>query len=399
MSLMRDLHFPIWLEALHKPGPTTFALLFAIGAFTRAILVTVIPLQALAQFGDAQKVSVFFFGVGTVALAGSMAIPYLVHLLRPRWVFTLGSACLLVSTVLLASGTLTGLITGMALYVFGIACAEVALTLYVMDHVPRREFTRFEPLRMFYMAGAWTLGPWLGVYLQQHVTHWMPYAISFAGAVVMFVYFLFLRLAESPTRARRSARPPNPTRFLPRFFSQPRLALAWILAFGRSGWWLMFFVYAPIYAVNAGFDEIVSGAIVSVGTAAQFLVPAWGWVARRYGVRRLLIGGYTAAGIATIGVSLLAGIPWAAAFILICAAFSASTIDGVGNVPFMRAVRPFERPEMTSVFLTYRDSSRLAPPGVFSLLLKVFELPVVFVVGGVGMLVLAFYSRYIPRRL
>jgi len=161
----------------------------------------------------------------------------------------------------------------------------------------------------------------------------------------------------------------------------------------------MFFVYAPIYAVNAGFDEIVSGAIVSVGTAAQFLVPAWGWVARRYGVRRLLIGGYTAAGIATIGVSLLAGIPWAAAFILICAAFSASTIDGVGNVPFMRAVRPFERPEMTSVFLTYRDSSRLAPPGVFSLLLKVFELPVVFVVGGVGMLVLAFYSRYIPRRL
>ena len=106
---MRDLHFPIWLEALHKPGPTTFALLFAIGAFTRAILVTVIPLQALAQFGDAQKVSVFFFGVGTVALAGSMAIPYLVHLLRPRWVFTLGSACLLVSTVLLASGTLTGL--------------------------------------------------------------------------------------------------------------------------------------------------------------------------------------------------------------------------------------------------------------------------------------------------
>jgi len=78
---------------------------------------------------------------------------------------------------------------------------------------------------------------------------------------------------------------------------------------------------------------------------------------------------------------------------------AASVIDGAGNLPFMRAVRPRERAEMTTVFSTYRDMSRLAMPGVFSLVLQVFALPAVFVTSALTMAVMAYYARYIPRRL
>ncbi len=65
----------------------------------------------------------------------------------------------------------------------------------------------------------------------------------------------------------------------------------------------------------------------------------------------------------------------------------------------MRAVRPRERSEMTAVFMTVRDASQLLPPGVFSIVLRFFELPAVFVVSGIGMFGIAWLAKFLPRRM
>jgi hypothetical protein len=92
------------------------------------------------------------------------------------------------------------------------------------------------------------------------------------------------------------------------------------------------------------------------------------------------------------------GAPILGAATLVAAAFCAEIIDGAGNTLFLRAVHPFERSEMTAVFVSYRDFSQFAPPAVFSVVLSVFELPAVFMVGGIMMLGMAGLCRYIPRR-
>jgi len=53
---------------------------------------------------------------------------------------------------------------------------------------------------------------------------------------------------------------------------------------------------------------------------------------------------------------------------------------------------------MTSVFSTYRETGRLAVPAVYSVVLLVFPLSAVFIASGATMLVLAQFSRYLPRR-
>jgi MFS family permease len=160
----------------------------------------------------------------------------------------------------------------------------------------------------------------------------------------------------------------------------------------------MFFVFAPIYAVDSGLSAETGGAIVSLGAAAVFGAPLWGWVGRRFGFRRLLIGGYGLSALATYAIAVFAGIPDAGAMALVTAAVVTGIIDGAGNLPFLRAVHPWERPEMTTVFSTYRDMALLVPPGIFAVLLKVFALPAVFVASASFMVVLAAFSRYLPRR-
>ena len=58
-------------------------------------------------------------------------------------------------------------------------------------------------------------------------------------------------------------------------------------------------------------------------------------------------------------------------------------------VPFLRAVRTRERPEMTMVFSLYRDSAGLAPMALFSLLLTFFDLSAVYAAVAVGWFVCA----------
>lgn len=396
---VRNIHFPVWLGSVSQPRAYTLAGLFALAILCRSLLLTIVPLAAYQALGSAQAVSLLYFGVSIVGVAASLSVPALVHRLRRRWVFTLGTLGAMAAALLVGGGGLAGLILGMICQVLSVACLEICLNLYVMDHVPRKELGRFEPFRVLLASGSFTLGPWLGVFLGARVSHWAPFLAAIAVSLLCLGFFWFLRLTEDPAIAAMKRRPPSPLGNLPRFFAQPRLRLAWILAMGRSSWWAMYFVYAPIYVVKAGYGEELGGAIVSLACGSLFIVPLWGWLGRRYGLRRLLIAGYLGSGLASLAVALMASLPDLAVAILLAAAFATGVVDGAGNLPFLRAVHPTERPEMTSVFMTFRDVSQLAPPGVFALLLQVFALPAVFAAAGAGMLGLSTLARHIPRRL
>jgi len=391
---------PIWIRRLGAPGAEAFAILFALESFARAILATVIPLEALELLGRGDQVSLLFFLVSAIGLCGSFSVPWFVRRTARRWVYTAGALLLVVAGVFLAQDTLTGQFLGMASRVLGVVAMTICISLYIMDSIPRRDLGRAEPMRLFYSAGAWTAGPALGVFLRTEVAESAPYVVSAVTGLVMLGYFWFLRLGDRPEIGPpMQARVPGPLRNLRRFLAQPRLRLAWLIAVGRNAWWAMFFIYTPIYAVQSGLGEVAGGVIVSLGTGLLFLMPIWGWCVRRFGIRRILVSAFGCGGVLTLAVAAGMDTPWLAAVFLLAAAFSMTVMDAAGNMPFMLAVRPSERARMTSVYATYRDMAELAPPGLFSVLLRAFDLGAVFVVGGASVLMLAGLCRRMHPRL
>jgi len=375
-----------------------FAGFFFLSGFTQTIVLTVLPVETLRVMGDPAVVSVVYVGVGIAGFLGRLGIPVLARILRRMGVLALGLSVLALSLLLLWTETRAGVVLGLMLNVFAIACFEVVLTLHVLDYIPRQGLGRFEANRIFFSALPWTVGPWLGIYLRENVAPWAPFLISAMTAALFVTGFWALGFSADPIARAPRRRTLNPALYLVRFFKQPRLRLGWALAVGRSSWWGMFQVYAPIYAIQSGLGAEIGGAVVSIGVGFMWFVPLWGWLGRRYGLRRLLIAGYSLAGVVTIGSAAVMGAPILGAATLVAAAFCAEIIDGAGNTLFLRAVHPFERSEMTAVFVSYRDFSQFAPPAVFSVVLSVFELPAVFMVGGIMMLGMAGLCRYIPRR-
>ena len=90
---------------------------------------------------------------------------------------------------------------------------------------------------------------------------------------------------------------------------------------------------------------------------------------------------------------------WAAVFLLVCALFTIA-LDALGSSAFMRAVRSYERPQMSAVYRTYLDLSDLLPPLVYSIVLAFFGLGAVFATLGVFCAICGLLTwHYLPKSM
>jgi len=192
---------------------------------------------------------------------------------------------------------------------------------------------------------------------------------------------------------------PNPLSSIGRFVAQPRLRLAWAIAFGRTCWWGAFMVYGPLLMVRSDEDPMFGGLMVSAASAMLFFTPIWGRIGARLGLRRTIVGAFCVAGTATFAAGLAGWIPLLAAVLLMIAALGGTCLDAIGNIPFLRAAHPYERPQMATVFRTYMDLADLITSGVMAAVLSFFDLPVVFIVSGLAAFALAAVARHLPRSM
>jgi MFS family permease len=222
----------------------------------------------------------------------------------------------------------------------------------------------------------------------------LVFGISGGCALALFGFFLWLNL-EAPTGI--SSR--NPLKNLRRYFSQPRLALAWVINFGREMWWVMMFNYGPWYLAEQGFPKTAAGDLQSACTAMLFLTLGLGWVARRTGLRRFISAAFLIIGMATAIAGFAGDSPNLALAALLGSALGAVSLDSVAAVTFLRAVRAWERPQMSTVFSIYRDAASVIPPACFSILLTLFPLPSVFLATAVFAFLCSLLALFLPRSM
>jgi MFS family permease len=289
----------------------------------------------------------------------------------------------------------------MFLRILAASTLAITLNLYIMEFIPKRALVRSESLRLMLSTFAWTFGPGLGVWLYVRLGFVAPYLWSAAWAVILIALFWWLRLSSNQAIRRGTLRPVNPVANIRRFVAQPRLRLAWLIAFGRSCYWMTFYIYAPILMVVTGEGKLAGGLIVSVGSALMLGSIHWGRLGSRIGVRRVVVLAFASAAVA----ALLAGLageehPWISALLLLAGVNFAVALDAVGNVPYLRAVHPFERPQMTSVHRTNLDMSELLPPFISAIILGFTGLGGVFAALGLFCAFCGWMSwRHLPRSM
>ena len=388
-----------WLRPTRKPGAGAFAALFALDSMARATVVTVLYLQAKDLGLPDRHITLLTNVASLSSLIFSFLAPLLMQRFRRRWVYTAGILLGMAATVSLGTASMTGEVTALILRAMSSVAINIGLMLYVMDFIPRHQMIRSEPLRLFSSCLPWGLGPWIGVELYKHFGVEATSALSFIAYACLMVYFWYLRLSDNPAVAAATKPPPNPFANLKRLVSQPRLLLGWCIAFGRSAWWSMFFVYPTLYLRNHQVDDSWTGALTGAGNLLLLLTLPIGWMAQKTGIRRPIVTAFLCAG----GLTLLTSVTWSVvpltALLFLGGAVFVVALDALGNIPFMRAVRSYERPQMTALFRTYIDLGDLLPGLVYLTLQGYFDLRSVFIASGLLTLSAGLVASRLPKRM
>ncbi|MCG7518785.1 MFS transporter [Ruegeria sp. Ofav3-42] len=378
---MHERRIPEWVRHAPAPSVRDFGILAGFEAVVRGILISVFPLAMYRALGDASSVSFLYFLVGVISLLAGLMVPFLIRYVPRRWAYTVGCLMFIGSAILAIEGSPAAVVGALALNTVATVVTFICFNAYVLDYISKIELGRCETSRMFYSALGWTGGPMAGVLLMEVWTP-APFVISAVAGAVMLIQFWRMRLGNGKLIARARGPAKNPLAFLPRFFAQPRLVAGYLFAMIRScGWWI-YVVYLPIFAIENGLGEQLGGILLSATNGMLFAAPLiLRWVQGR-SLRTAVRVGFAACGVCFVTAGAIAGWPVASVAALVLGSIWLIVLDICAGLPFLMAVKPSERTEMSAIYSSYRDVSGILTPGIASLVLLVSPVAGVFAVGG-----------------
>ncbi|NBW26109.1 MAG: hypothetical protein EBR89_12090 [Betaproteobacteria bacterium] len=103
----------------------------------------------------------------------------------------------------------------------------------------------------------------------------------------------------------------------------------------------------------------------------------------RIAIRTGCLGGSICFFLAT----LAAPWPWFTVGFLVAGTVFLVLLDTSAGLPFLMAVKPSERTEMSAVYSSFRDVSGIVSPGIAWLVLQIFPIAGVFALGGAALLI------------
>ena len=367
--------------------------------FARALMVGTIPLVALDALGSKQAVSVVFMIGSGLTVFVTLNIARLERKLPRRWVLTAGVGSLMAASALFAWGPAWAMPIAVGLRSAEASIFSVCLSLYMMDFIGKAELTKAESRRSVWLAATWVSGPLIGTWLWASWWEDAPFVASMVAAAALIVMHWWLRFLQNPVLRGPIEPAPSALRSIPRFFGQQNLRVAYAITCLRSIFWATLFVFGPIYVVEAGLGEWVAGAFLSMAAAVLFIGPLVQRAADRYGVRALVIRAFLVMGASMVALFLIGDAHPVGIVFWMTGAVGGGVIDVLGNIPFMRLVKPRERGAMTAVFSTWREVSFLVSPALAAIVIALAPFHFLYLVLALLMGVGAAVTTLLPHRL
>ena len=377
----------------------SFARLNALEGIARSLLMGVIPLLALEVLGSKEMVTRAYLLASILSLTITLNFAALERLLQRRWVVTLGVACTMIAMTILLLGDGPIMALGIGLQQAAASLFSVCLSLYIMDYIGKRELIYTETRRMLYAGIVWMVGPTLGLWLWENAASWAPFALTVFASVGMLSYFWYLRLGHGKGIQKARSRPANVFKIIPRYFKQRPLRIAYWITMSRSMFWVTLFIYGPIYVIEARLPTWVAGGLLSLASGLLLISPLIRRFAGRVGTRLTIIYALVLIGSSMLMLYFIGEPKLIGLVFWVSAALGGVTLDVLGNIPFMRMVKPRERIEMTMIFSTWREGSQLLTPLMASLVLLFAPFEIFYVLLALFLFGAAIKASYLPRRL
>jgi len=359
-----------------------------------AVIETILPNFAKKILGNEVLVGYFYATLSLVMLAGNLLLCFILERISKIRFFYFSSILLALSSlafIFIVSPFSFISIQYLRTIIF--AFVFLSLGLMVRDFTPKEQLGRAEGARFVFSNIGWFIGPILAGVLAKTYGNNSVFLFSAGIFFLLILFFLHQHFFEEK-QFLSSQCDFQSHHFLHNFsdfFQSHKRKLSYLVGFGLGMWWVVVYVYFPLFIINRGLDETAVGIFLAGVTIPLLLFEKFaGRIADQYGINHPLIFGFSLLGVAGISAFFINDQTYLVLLFFILASIGAAFIEPLQEMYFFQATDEKEENRLFGIFYTSNSLAKFIMPLLASSIILFFKFEYIFFVIGILMLMIAF---------
>ena len=222
-------------------------------------------------------------------------------------------------------------------------------------------------------------------------------SVFFFSAMIFILTFIFLRFSKIQDNRRTKKIDTNPLKPLLNFFKKKERIHAYILGGGINFWWVLIYIYIPLYIFESGFNEQIIGYFLgAVIIPLIFTEYYFAKLAGRKGFKKIFLIGYLILGISALAVFFISNL-YLILLILALASFGAGMLEPTTEAYFFDIINKNQRDKFYGPYNTTIDLNTFLGTLSSAIILLFLPFKFIFILFSVVMFTFALVSSRIKN--
>ncbi len=238
-----------------------------------------------------------------------------------------------------------------------------------------KELTEKEGLNWTFVNLGWVIGPLLAGYIANKFNVQSVFILCASLSLLAFMVFHMTKFRKE--RYYQGERI-NPVRNFKRLFQDKRRALAYTLTGGCHMWWMLIYVYLPLYAITFNLTTQKLGyLLLAIALPLIMLEHRFSKVSQIIGFKKIFMLGFTIPAFCALAAFFVSSFYLQVAF-LILASTGIAMLEPTTEAYFLRVIKRDEAAHFFGPYATAKDVSQFISKVIPALLLIVLPFKFVF---------------------
>ncbi|MDO8528458.1 MAG: MFS transporter [Nanoarchaeota archaeon] len=261
--------------------------------------------------------------------------------------------------------------------------------LIVKDKSSKSELSRNEGLVYTFMNAGWVVGPLIaGLIADKFGIN----RVFILAAVFMFMAWVLFRISKIKDSHRKKKADLNLVKNFIEFFKDKQRVLAYIIAGGGNFWWILIYLFMPLYILKQGLGDLWIGYFL-FAVAVPLVLTEYGIskLAGKVGFKKMFKIGFFILAAVAIACFFINNI-YAIMILLVLASIGPAILEPNTEAFFFDITPDKDESRFYGPFNTSIDVNQFVAKVVSSVALLFLPFKYIFLVFGAGMIVLFFLS-------
>ncbi len=157
------------------------------------------------------------------------------------------------------------------------------------DNSKKKELAKNEGLIYTFLNLGWIIGPLIGAYI---ASKYSVYSVFIASSLFIFVALFVFSFSKFKEDRVRLVEHKDVFRNLLNYFRNKKRIIAYIIGGSATGWWILIYLFMPLFIINSGFGAKTIGLFLFLITIPLILLEyRFGKLTQRYGYRKMFLIG------------------------------------------------------------------------------------------------------------